>query len=118
MSINITGIENVNRNINRIRNSIHQNINQQISDVAHDLLSKSIERAPIDTGELRGSGFVEIEGSNAIVAYSTQYALKQHEELNYNHSNGGEAKYLENPLKENERRYIQYLINAIRRGTS
>ena len=116
MSIRVTGISNVLNNLNRVRNAITQNINREVSNVAHDLLSKSIQRAPIDTGDLRGSGTVEVNGSSAIVAYSTQYALRQHEELNYHHDNG-EAKYLENPLKENERTYIQYLIDAIRRVT-
>jgi len=64
----------------------------------------------------------------ASVGYSLVYALRQHEELNYAHDRtdgfkradgttwnmvaGGQAKYLETPFKENEKKYIA-MIEAI-----
>jgi len=47
------------------------------------------------------------------VVFNTPYATYQHEELGLNHPKGGEAKYLENPLKENAQMYIEGLAEAI-----
>jgi len=46
------------------------------------------------------------------VAFNTPYATYQHEEQDLNHIDG-EAKYLENPLKEKSPHYIQGLAAAI-----
>lgn len=50
------------------------------------------------------------------VVFNTRYATKQHEELEYNHPKGGEAKYVENPLKEKSPQYIEGLAEAIERA--
>ena len=77
-----------------------------------DLQSKSVERAPIDTGKLRESAVVdesEIAGHTVKVGYSPEvddYSMVQHERLDFNHPRGGEAKYLENPFNENAQQYI------------
>jgi len=47
------------------------------------------------------------------VVFNTPYATYQHEEMDLNHPKGGEAKYLENPLKENAQMYIKGLAEAI-----
>jgi len=46
------------------------------------------------------------------VAFTTPYATYQHEEQDLNHIDG-EAKYLENPLKEKSPEYIKGLAAAI-----
>lgn len=117
MSMRVEGIGRVVSNLNRIANNMRGNIDRAVSDIALDLLSKSQQRAPIDTGDLRGSGFADIHGSSATVGFVEPYALRQHENLDFNHPGGGEAKYLENPLKENERNYINRIKEEIRRET-
>lgn len=78
-----------------------------------DLQSKSVDRAPIDTGKLRESAVVddaEIASHVVKVGYSPEvddYSLVQHERLDFNHPRGGEAKYLENPFNENMQQYIE-----------
>ncbi len=59
---------------------------------------------PIDTGELKDSGYVdepEISGDGSgydvIIGFTAEHALIQHERLDYNHPHG-QAKYLEGPL--------------------
>lgn len=47
------------------------------------------------------------------VVFNTPYATYQHEEMDLNHPQGGEAKYLEKPLKENAKNYIEGLAEAI-----
>ena len=113
------GIDNVMRNLQAKINEIKDATKEAVNEVALDLIGKAKERAPLDTGDLRGSGFANMtEGNNkykAKVGFSEPYALEQHENLQYQHPRGGEAKYLENPLKENEERYIDHIKSKVRR---
>jgi len=49
------------------------------------------------------------------VAFTAVYATVQHESQEFNHPHGGEAKYLENPLKEKQQRYIKGIASAVDR---
>lgn len=98
-----------------------------VRDIVLDLAGRSARRAPVDTGDLRNNCSATVNGSEvfknqaacgtvnpsqrveAEVGYSLPYALRQHEELNYNHPKGGEPKFLENPYLENDERYIRKL---------
>lgn len=82
-----------------------------IKAIALDLQSKSAKLAPVDTGDLRNNCNADLSKANgskasATVGYSLPYALRQHEELGYNHPKGGQAKFLEQPFLENEKKYI------------
>jgi hypothetical protein len=48
------------------------------------------------------------------VGFNTPYALAQHERLDFHHPQGGKAKYLEDPLKENSGRYQENLERHLR----
>lgn len=83
------------------------------------LLAKSREIVPFLEGTLSNSGNVDIQPRLGIVSYNTPYAIKQHEELSYWHSDGRQAKYLEKPLKSESKRLqeiIQRTVNASLRG--
>ncbi|WP_190824679.1 hypothetical protein [Saccharopolyspora pogona] len=41
------------------------------------------------------------------------YARRQHEELTWRHPRGGQAKYLEQPLHTEHRRYLQNIADAV-----
>lgn len=62
-----------------------------------------------DVGALVNAEGAVIEGE---VSFNTPYAARQHEELTWRHPLGGEAKYLENPLKERVRMYLKNLADA------
>lgn len=66
------------------------------------VLGEAVERAPIDTANLRGSAHLTPAVPEDLVAelsFDTPYAVIQHEALDYRHTEG-EAKYLERPLIE------------------
>lgn len=95
-------------------------LDDALERVGQDLLARSAPRAPIDEGTLRASGHVEREVLDAgrrevVVSFNTPYAAAQHERTDYEHPRGGEAKYLENPLKELAARYERTLGEAVRR---
>ena len=71
----------------------------QIHIEAEDILTVAIPRTPFRRGVLRASGHVSDVENGSVIAFSTPYAEKQHEDTSLYHSEG-EAKYLENPLNE------------------
>lgn len=60
----------------------------QVVDVAKDLV-------PVDDGDLRKSGKVVVEDKQVRGRFTGPHAWLQHERLDYQHPNGGQAKYLE-----------------------
>lgn len=58
---------------------------------------------PLDESPLQNSGAVTVDGTSVIVSYgvgeSAEYAVIQHENLQYSHAPGRQAKYLEQPYR-------------------
>jgi hypothetical protein len=83
------------------------------------LLGVSRQLVPHEEGTLERSGrVVLIDDNRGAVTYDTPYAVRQHEELDYRHDAGRQAKYLEQPMTT-ERAVILAIIAAeLRRGTS
>lgn len=71
-----------------------------LDDAAELLLASSRAVAPLDKGPLVESGRISRDGLDAIVSYNTVYAVRQHEELDWRHAPGRQAKYLEQPFNE------------------
>lgn len=85
---------------------------------ADHVLGEANAVVPLDEGPLQHSGTASVDESTltAAVSYDTPYAVRQHEELDYRHAPGRQAKYLEQPLNAN-RGPVQRIIAAqIRRG--
>lgn len=72
---------------------------------ANEILRISVREVPLDTGRLQNSGVVEdLSGEiGHIIAYDTAYAAKMHENPQFNFQNGRKGKYLEDPVKRNDR---------------
>lgn len=100
-----------------------------------DLAENSAQRAPVDKGDLRNNCranlngtivFMDMTPNTALpspsldvwgeVSYSLPYALRQHEELGYQHPHGGEAKFLERPFEERKDRYIKRIAEIPERS--
>lgn len=125
------GGSSVERNINAIRTSlkgmqrdVKEKVYQELQEITLDLAIKASALAPIDTGELRKSVNPEVKvtgtKTRALVTFSAinpengyDYAMIQHENLEFNHPRGGQAKYLEQPLNENSEKYKKQLSDII-----
>lgn len=76
-----------------------------LHEAASDIMDEAKERAPLDMGDLRGSGYVghpKQEGTEISVPIgfggpAAPYAVVQHEREDFNHD-VGEAKYLEKAI--------------------
>jgi hypothetical protein len=91
-----------------------------LSEIGKDLLGKSNAIVPIEDNDLRDSGFYDVRedaaGPYLVVGYDTEYALIQHENLDYRHDPGRQAKYLEQPMNENWPRYAELLKSTTMRA--
>ena len=86
------------------------------------MLSKAVDRTPIDTGELRKSGTVSVDkkgmmttGKVSFGGGAVEYAVAVHEmpnETNWTEPGTGN-KYLEKPLKANSAKYLQSIAKAV-----
>ena len=119
--MSIRGLEEVEARIAAAIRDIENASHDAVREVSFDLLGKAVDLAPVDTGDLRGSGKVEFEEDRnklvGIVSFNTPYARRQHEELTWRHPEGGQAKYLQQPFEENADRYIQKIRDSVRRET-
>jgi hypothetical protein len=87
---------------------------------AAGVMSDSIRLAPKKYGTLRASAYVAMPTGTArdqsveagYGGFAKAYALRQHEEESYKHTEGG-AKYLEKAITAYEGRVGQILINAM-----
>lgn len=82
------------------------------------LLQVSRMRVPLEEGTLERSGAagVDEEFFEGWVSYDTVYAVRQHEELTWQHASGRTAKYLEEPLLEESATLQEIIAAAIRRA--
>jgi hypothetical protein len=139
----LAGLKKVQANFDKALKEVQGYTAEALTDVVLDLCGKAVLLAPVETGDLRGSGKAEIDkvliatgngdGSLSVVgdgvemvklrehvsgtvSFSTPYAVRQHEELEYNHPQGGQAKYLEQPFKENTPRYIKHLADSVKKA--
>ncbi len=91
-----------------------------VTDASLFVLADSVQRAPVDTGDLRGSGSTDIRESphevEGVIGYNVPYAVEVHENMAMVHPRGGEAKFLENAFTQNRERVEQHIQDAIREG--
>jgi hypothetical protein len=131
----------IQRQFDRITERVADTTVEAGAEVALDCLGRSGERAPVDTGDLRGSGFAEVnqatvamgneDGSisvlgtpgqpagneiEAAVGFTAPHAFVQHEHTEFNHPKGGQAKFLESVVVENGPKWGKYLADAARKG--
>ncbi|GGO63206.1 minor capsid protein [Nonomuraea cavernae] len=82
-----------------------------LKDAALHVLNVANTRVPLQEGHLQNSGdtAVDRDEMRASISYSQPYAVAQHENLDWKHAPGREAKYLEKALEE-EASAVQALI--------
>jgi hypothetical protein len=71
-----------------------------MQDAARAVLKSSNQKVPVDDGTLRRSGRVVTEDLEVRVRYRAPHAHLQHERLDYQHPDGGQAKFLEAAVDE------------------
>lgn len=90
-----------------------------LKKAAEHLLQVSRELVPHEEGKLEDSGTVsDVDEDNLRVAvsYDMPYAVRQHEELTWKHDEGRQAKYLEEPMVDEQDTMRDLIAAEIRRS--
>lgn len=82
---------------------------------AERILKDAQARVPVDEGELRDSGRVQVDGDEVTVTFTADHAIPVHEDLEAHH-NDGEAKYLERALAQQKKAALDALAAELRRA--
>lgn len=91
-----------------------------MAENAEGLRDDAAQLTPVEAGELRDAAAVRrvAEEEYEVGYWGLDYAVVQHERLDYEHPNGGQAKFLEGPFVENRERYVAQVADALRRALS
>lgn len=133
----LKGLKDVVSNIQDAVDDIEHGSAEGLAEALLFVATESQQRAPVDTGDLRGSVEVAIDGevyahgvegvrngeitvsdevpesaTKGEVSYNTKYAANQHEQIAYHHEEG-QSKYLESVLVENKDRILRLIANGI-----
>lgn len=86
------------------RRAFHAAAERAVTKIGEHVLGAAQRLAPVEEGTLRASGDLEVsrtvDAYTAEVSFNEVYAARQHEELGWRHPLGGQAKYLEQPVRE------------------
>jgi hypothetical protein len=108
----IKGLSKVLRNLNVQMAALGIKTKAGLMEAGLFVKSKAVPITPIDTGNLRGSAYVELSTKGAepvaIIGYASNYAIYVHEGVE-KHFNVGQAKFLETALKENTSKILEIL---------
>lgn len=93
-------------------------IQEGLIDAGNALKELSQDICPVDTGMMKASASVRPEFNDpdkptVAVVYTAPYSLYVHEALWMNHPRGGEAKFLERPLRENEDILAEIILEKV-----
>lgn len=87
-------------------------------DAADELLTRASELVPLEEGTLLRSGRVVTGETGAAVGFgqggASDYAVPQHERLDYRHDNGRQAKYLEQPHRAMAPEVVGFIGRRVR----
>jgi hypothetical protein len=89
-------------NITVSEESVRKAAMKVLEACAIELKGRSQALCPVDSGTLRGSAVVDVQGNTVTVGYggaASAYALVQHENLHFHHP-VGQDKFLEQPFDE------------------
>jgi hypothetical protein len=113
--VKLEGFVELTKKLNKSISEISSVVEDALLDCGNDLQQKAQDLTPVDTGALRASAFTEAESGNnpsVIVGYTEEYAIFVHENLEAHHP-VGQAKFLEQPLKENADKYVEYVRDKV-----
>ena len=120
------GLREVTGNLNTEIAKIRTRTRRGLVKAAYHVASISAQRAPKDSGDLRGSVRVRRETLNGdvvpksavsdlpndlVVVFEEKYAATQHEHVEFEHKDG-EAKFLENTLIDEQNRILRIIGGA------
>lgn len=127
----VQGLGKLRRQLDDFSRDIDRRVPRALYRIGEEIMAKSKPLVPVDTGALRASGHVSLPEfhssgqfsvtlgyggvAGGMVGGDVGYAVYVHENLEAHHT-VGQAKYLEQPLREMEPRLAERLVALIRSG--
>ena len=112
----ISGQDRVIRNLAQYASRLSSAMDAAVSASAGTVMVESQELCPVATGALRDSAATAAEVQDgvitAVVGYTASYAVPVHEKTEIWHTNG-QAKFLEDAVKQYEPKYLFDLGKAV-----
>ena len=121
---NLPGLDEAIKKLNQMIDNTGKATAKGLTDAGMNILGTAVERAPVDKGPLRESGYLYVGdefiaggsenggtyfagracdyAESAIVEFAEPYAKIQHEHVEFNHPKGGQAKYLESAVNSEQ----------------
>ena len=106
-------------NGDQIKERVQAGARNGVMDAAQAVATASQELTPVLEGVLRAATHVHTpvqDGDEIVggVGNNTVYAARQHEETTWQHPRGGQAKFMETAMTQNEDAVRQTIINHIK----
>lgn len=104
----VKGLDTVLSNLNSEIAKIEGASMDGLMEAGMKIQASSQQRAPVDTGNLKGSAYTRkarVGGKSVEIGYTANYAIYVHENLEARHT-VGQAKFLESALRDNEAKII------------
>lgn len=114
MTVIVKGLKDLQNQFKDIQGKTEKGIEEAMTFI----LKQSKEEVPVDTGALKKSGKMTKIKNGYEISYKQKsesgynYAPIQHENLDYKHKKG-KAKYLEDPIKQNEQKIIDIVTGRM-----
>ena len=107
-------------NLKRSKSSSAAGVERGLKRAGLFLQRESQLIVPVDTGNLKGGAFTrKVSGigfdADVVVGYVADYAVYVHEDLQARHQPGKQAKYLEQPARQNRTAILKIIKDEARR---
>ncbi len=86
--------------IPRVISIVSRASNAGMHNAGQELLERSLAVVPRLTEALANSAELSVKDGEAVVSYTSPYAVAQHEDPTLKHASGKQAKFLEGPLDQ------------------
>lgn len=105
MSVKLRGVREMRRKLAEQTKRVEKALGGALFQEGTAIISESQKIVPHEFGVLERSAYVappqkKVQQVTVEIGYGTEYALRQHEELSWQHRGGRQAKYLEQPLSK------------------
>jgi len=115
------GAQQAIRHLKNHREAAAAAVERAVPEAAEILLEESNKLCPVDTGRLKESGTIVIQGkglnTRAWVVYDTPYAIFVHENLEVFHEPPTQAKFLEEAVRRYKRDIHKFIRKEVQDAT-
>jgi len=118
LSMQVKGVAGVRDALKKLAKNYPYATAHAIYAEGFEVQREATRRAPVEFAVLRTSAYTTVPNLKEMaseVGFGTEYAIRQHEETNYQHPRGGEAKYLENAVNMRSAGMLQRLKDYVKK---